>query len=431
MDAHLALSPEELESLQGRQALLWLCPDHDPADTGTDLPYDPGVAQARFQRCAGLLRRVFPELQASDGRLSSPLTAIPHMQAALSTHHTSGALDAGTWFLKRDDVLPVAGSVKARGGFHEALALAEGLAAQADLISADTDRTRLADEDVRAWLGQHTLAVGSTGNLGMAIGLIGTGLGFRSVVHMSADAKAWKKDRLRKHGITVVEHPGDYAAAVAGGRAEARADSRIHFVDDEQSEALFLGYAAAAHELVEQLQAAGRSVDALHPLFVYLPCGVGGAPGGISYGLKRLLGPHVHCFFAEPVASPCMLVQLAAGTALPVPVQALGLDNHTEADGLAVAQASPLVAPIMARLLAGVFTVDDDTLFRDALALEQAEGIAIEPSAAAGLRGPRWLVGTPRGRRYLQRHNLTPVAAGATHVVWSTGGSLVPEDIRA
>lgn len=424
------LSHEELDSLQRQEALLWLTPAHDPADNGRDMPHDPAEAHARFDRCAGLLSRLFPELREAGGRLSSPLTPIPTLQRHLSPRGEPGALADGAWFLKRDDDLPVAGSVKARGGFHEALALAERLALEAGLLSPQGDRAALADPQARAWLGRHQMSVGSTGNLGLAIGLIGIGLGFQAVVHMSSDAKAWKKDRLRRRGITVVEHAGDYAAAVAAGRAAAQADPLAYFVDDERSEYLFLGYTTAARELLDQLQAAGRTVDADHPLFVYLPCGVGGAPGGIAYGLKRLLGPHVHCFFAEPTASPCMLVQLAADTLDPVPVHAVGLDNRTEADGLAVGEASPLVAPIMARLLAGVFTVQDDTLFRDALALEQAEGITIEPSAAAGLRGPRWLLGTARGRRYLQRHNLTPVAAQATHVIWSTGGSLVPEDIR-
>ena len=425
------LSDEELAGLRRKEALLWLSPGHDPADRGLDLPYDPSVAHARFDRCAGLLARVFPELRDAGGRLSSPLSPIPALQRRLSPAGEPGAHAEGAWFLKRDDALPVAGSVKARGGFHEVLALAERLALEGGLLDADGDRERLAQGPAREWLGRHTLSVGSTGNLGLAIGLIGTGLGFKSVVHMSADAKAWKKDRLRSRGIGVVEHAGDYAAAVASGRAAALADPLAHFVDDERSEELFLGYTTAARELVDQLHAAGRPVDAGHPLFVYLPCGVGGAPGGITYGLKRLLGPHVHCFFAEPTASPCMLVQLAAGTRAPVSVHAIGLDNRTEADGLAVGEASPLVAPLMARLLAGVFTVNDDTLFRDALALEQTEGITIEPSAAAGLRGPRWLLGSPRGRRYLQRHDLTPVAAQATHVIWSTGGSLVPEEIRA
>lgn len=429
MDMH-GLSHEEMDSLQRREALLWLSPTHDPADDGRDMPQDPADAHARFDRCAGLLAQLFPELRETKGRLSSPLTPIPALQRQLSPAGEPGALAEGAWFLKRDDALPVAGSVKARGGFHETLELAERLALEAGLLEAHSDRALLAQPETRTWLGRHTVSVGSTGNLGLAIGLIGIGLGFQAVVHMSADAKAWKKERLRRRGITVVEHAGDYAAAVAAGRAAAEADPLAHFVDDERSEQLFLGYTTAARELLDQLQAAGRPVDAGHPLFVYLPCGVGGAPGGIAYGLKRLLGPNVHCFFAEPTASPCMLVQLAAGTSVPVSVHAVGLDNRTEADGLAVGEASPLVAPIMARLLAGVFTVADDTLFRDTLALEQAEGITIEPSAAAGLRGPRWLLGTARGRRYLQRHNLTPVAAQATHVIWSTGGSLVPEDIR-
>ncbi|WP_298014980.1 D-serine ammonia-lyase [uncultured Castellaniella sp.] len=431
MDPQEALDPETLRDLREKRPLLWLSPSHDPADEGRDLLLDPSAAHARFERCAGLLARLFPELEASGGRLSSPLSPIPGLQRKLSPAGGPGAGSEGVWFLKRDDILPVAGSVKARGGFHEALALAERLALEAGLLDARGDRARLAEPPIREHLGRHTLSVGSTGNLGLAIGLIGAGLGFHAAVHMSSDAKAWKKDRLRGRGITVVEHAGDYAAAVASGRAAALDDPLIHFVDDERSEALFLGYAAAARELLDQLRAARRPVDAAHPLFVHLPCGVGGAPGGITYGLKRLLGPHVHCFFAEPTASPCMLVQVAAGLQAPVSVHDIGLDNRTEADGLAVGLASPLAAPIMSRLMAGVFTVDDDTLYRDALALERAEGISIEPSAAAGLRGPLWLLGSPHGRRYLQRHGLVPAIADATHVIWSTGGALVPEDIRA
>ncbi|MFC4299267.1 D-serine ammonia-lyase [Castellaniella hirudinis] len=411
--------------LTQRRPLLWLNPAYDAqADAHSD-PLDPAVSEARFARCAGLMRQVFPELRPTAGLLQSPLTPIPVFRDSMAC----GAA-AGDWLLKRDDALPVAGSVKARGGFHEVLALAERIGLDEGLLGDDTDRAVLAGPAARAVLGRHALAVGSTGNLGLAIGMIGAGLGLRAIVHMSADAKEWKKQRLRRHGIQVVEHSGDYAAAVAAGRAVADADPMMHFVDDEQSEALFLGYAAAARELQAQLQAAGGRVDADHPLFVYLPCGVGGAPGGILYGLKRLFGAHVHGFFVEPTASPCMLVQLACGLGRPVSVYDVGLDNRTEADGLAVGLASPLVAPLMARLLSGVLTVDEAMFYGDAWRLETLEGIYVEPSAATGLRGPMQILDTSQGRAYVQACGLTDAMGRATHVIWSTGGSLVPEDIR-
>lgn len=408
-----------------RQPLLWLNPGYAESADAHASALDPARAEARYARCANLLAQVFPQLAASHGRLASPLQPIPAFQHALWPRP-----GAGTWFVKRDDALPVAGSVKARGGFHEVLARAERIATENGLLDGSSDRRVLAEPAARSLLARYTLAVGSTGNLGLAIGLIAKGLGFRAVVHMSADAKAWKKQRLRDRGIEVVEHAGDYAAAVAAGRALAASDPYVQFVDDERSEDLFLGYAAAAAELAEQLTVQGRSVDARHPLFVYLPCGVGGAPGGILYGLKRRFGAHVHGFFAEPVAAPCMLVQLAAGCARPVSVYDVGLDNRTEADGLAVGLASPLVAPMMAALLSGVFTGEDDTLLADAWRLEACEGAYVEPSAAAGLRGPAWLLGSAAGAEYLQRHHLASGMGDATHVIWSTGGSLVPEAIR-
>lgn len=397
-------------------------------------PAEVAEAAARLRRFAPVLEALFPELQASGGRIESPLLAAPRMQQALGLPDGVGAL-----WVKADHSLPVAGSVKARGGIHEVLEHVERVAVRSGWLSQGPDGVEgdylgLLAPGVRERLAQYRVAVGSTGNLGLAIGVMASALGFRAEVHMSADAKAWKKERLRRRGVTVVEHEGDYAEAVAAGRRGMAGDPLAYFVDDEQSRSLLLGYATAAFHLAHQLEQAGRAVDAQHPLLVYVPCGVGGAPAGIALGLEQVFGPHVHVFFAEPLQSPCFMLQMMADSGVypelgPHPsVYDLGLNNRTEADGLAVPRASLLAADAVRHSLAGVFTVADDTLFRDLFVLQSSEGWRIEPSAAAGFGGPQAVLQTDEGRGYLQRQGLEPHLSRATHVVWTTGGLLVPDE---
>jgi D-serine dehydratase len=361
-----------------------------------------------------LLTELFSELKATKGRIESDLLAISAMQNALGLPIESGKL-----WLKADHSLPVAGSIKARGGFHEVLEVAERLARQHHLLDAHADTSAdyraLGLPGAKAVFAEYQIAVGSTGNLGMAIGVMAAALGFRSVVHMSSEAKLWKKQRLRLRGVEVIEHAGDYEQAVSQGRQLAQADPSCHFVDDEHSTSLFLGYAAAAFELQRQLVVQGIAVDDAHPLLVYIPCGVGGAPAGIAWGLHHVFGAKVHCYFAEPVQSPCFLIQLLADSASHPSVYHYGLTNQTEADGLAVPRASVLAAHTMQTIVAGVFTVDDCTLFKHLKLLRSTQGLQIEPSAAAGFSGPAWLQGNALA------------CSGATHLVWTTGGSLVPD----
>lgn len=413
-------SDDLLGRLRSRLPFLWLNPSLAKAFP-EDGPSKEMIADAetRMRRHAPALARAFPELSGSSGVVESPLMAVPELQALAGDVHLNDA-----WFIKRDDLLPVAGSIKARGGFHEVLSVAERLWSAHANPNASRWIDGIFSSEARDVFSRHTVAVGSTGNLGLSIGVIAAVLGFDAVVHMSRDAKDWKKRRLIERGVRVVEHAGDYASAVEAGRQQAEADPRCHFVDDERSQLLFLGYAAGASWLAGQLAEAGRSVDREHPLFVHVPCGVGGAPGGVAYALKLIFGEHVHCFFAEPVASPCMLVQLAASGEGAVSVYDIGLDNRTEADGLAVGQASLLASRLMKPLLSGVFTVDDSTLYHDLLAVHDRLGIELEPSAVAALRGPRWLMESEKGSRYLAAH--VGSYTSATHVMWATGGSLVP-----
>lgn len=386
-------------------------------------------AQARLLRFAPFLEGCFPELQKTGGIIESPLQDIPAMAESLWEGCGAGEgepLRHGRMLMKLDSELAVAGSVKARGGIYEVLAATEELALKAGLLKETDDYSVLLKH--RDFFSHYTMQVGSTGNLGLSIGIMSAAIGYRAVVHMSSDARQWKKDLLRSKGVIVKEYEGDYGAAVKEGRALSDADENSYFVDDEHSSRLFLGYAAAALRLKKQLADKLILVDGDHPLFVYLPCGVGGAPGGITLGLKYVFGDAVHCFFAEPVQSPCMLLGMATGKGDQVCVQDFGLSGKTLADGLAVGRPSELVARNMRPLLDGIYTVQDECLPGWMQRLNETEGVIIEPSACACLGGPKILAGE-QGRAWLKQQGLYEKTAQATHIVWATGGGLMPEEI--
>ncbi|WP_215409185.1 D-serine ammonia-lyase [Janthinobacterium sp. JC611] len=408
-----------ITELMALQPLSWFNPRIAPAaealsDVGLTAA-DVADASARLARFAPYLAKAFPETQASGGIIESPVVPLPAMQAALGL---ASGMTSGQLWLKQDSHLPISGSIKARGGIYEVLKHAETLALDAGLLKQGDDYSVLASDAVRAFFGQHAIAVGSTGNLGLSIGIMSAKLGFRATVHMSADARQWKKDKLRSHGVTVVEYATDYSVAVAAGRRQAENDPTCHFVDDENSHDLFLGYAVAGQRLKAQFAARGVAVDAAHPLFVYLPCGVGGGPGGVAFGLKLAFGDAVHCVFVEPTHSPCMLLGVHTGLHDGISVQEIGIDNVTAADGLAVGRASGFVGRAMQRLIDGYATVTDEELYRLLALLEQTQGLRLEPSAVAGFAGIPAVLAAPQYQAMLE---------GATHLVWGTGGSMVPE----
>ena len=379
-------------------------------------------ATDRLDRFRPYIAKVFPETRDANGLIESPIAIIPTMKNALEEFY--GHSLAGELLLKCDSHLPISGSIKARGGIYEVLKYAETLALDAGLLSEKDDYAVLDSEDFRALFAKHSIAVGSTGNLGLSIGIMGAKLGFNVSVHMSADARQWKKDMLRSKGVNVLEYESDYSLAVAEGRKQAESNPTCYFIDDENSVNLFMGYAVAAERLKGQLEEMHVTVDEKHPLFVYLPCGVGGGPGGVAFGLKLIFGDAVHCFFAEPTHSPAMLLGMYTKLHDEVSVQDFGIDNLTVADGLAVGRPSGFVGKTLEHLIDGIFTVSDDNLFRLLALLTDCERIDLEPSAAAGLPGIARILGN---EAYLTQHNLKETLHNATHIAWATGGSMVPE----
>nr|UKE85129.1 pyridoxal-phosphate dependent enzyme [Pectobacterium sp. PL152] len=108
-----------------------------------------------------------------------------------------------------------------------------------------------------------------------------------------------------------------------------------------------------------------------------------------------------------------------------ISVQDIGIDNRTAADGLAVGRASGFVGRAMEQLIDGCYTLSDELMYDYLAMLDRTEGLRLEPSALAGMSGPQYVTSNIS---YQKRLGLSVTAmADATHLVWATGGGMVPE----
>lgn len=418
-----------IQKLEKKEEMVWINPKKiDYKTYEENLPVsDEELLQAekRLERFAPFLQKVFPETAPTKGIIESPLEEIFQMQKTLEEKYKVKI--PGTLYLKMDSHLPVAGSIKARGGVYEVLKHAEDLAMEAGLLKIEDNYAILAEDRFKKFFSKYKIQVGSTGNLGLSIGITSAALGFQVIVHMSADAKRWKKDMLRSKGVQVIEYDSDYGKAVEEGRSNSNLDPMSYFVDDEKSMDLFLGYTVAAKRLKKQLDEKEIIIDERHPLIVYIPCGVGGAPGGVAYGLKRIFKENVHIFFVEPTLAPCMLLGMESGLHEKISVNDIGIYGMTHADGLAVARPSGLIGRLMEPILSGIFTVQDYKLYDYLRCLDETENKRIEPSSCAAFEGVASLFNYEESKKYVDDF-LGDTVKNAYHICWATGGSMVPEE---
>ncbi len=420
---------ETVRKIAGMEELVWINPkEMNYSEYEKNLPVSDEElkdAEERLTRFAPFIKKVFPETAETNGIIESPLEPIFSMQKELEKIYETEI--PGKLYLKMDSHLPVAGSVKARGGVYEVLKHAEELAMEAGMLSVTDDYSILADEKFKKFFSGYKVQVGSTGNLGLSIGITSAALGFEVIVHMSADAKQWKKDMLRSKGVTVIEYADDYGKAVEEGRKSSDADPKSYFVDDEKSMNLFLGYTVAASRMKKQFDEKEIVIDKEHPLLVYIPCGVGGAPGGVAYGIKRIFKENAYVFFVEPTLAPCMVLGMATELHENICVRDLGIYGLTHADGLAVGRASGLVSKIMDPVLSGIFTLEDYKLYDYLRVLNSSENKRIEPSSCAAFEGPVTLMKYETSRKYVEE-KIGKNIENAYHICWATGGRMVPQE---
>ncbi len=410
-----------LTDLQNLQEVYWKNPNYEKDTTEYFNLEDIIDASNRLDRFAPFIETVFPETKLTKGIIESELAKIPNLLTILKEKEefkTNAKL-----YLKCDNNLPISGSIKARGGIYEVLKLAETIALESGTLTLEDNYAKLTEKEFTNMFQKYAIAVGSTGNLGLSIGIMGAKIGFKTTVHMSNDAKQWKKDLLRERGVQVIEHEGDFSKAVNLGREAAEKDPTCHFVDDEGSRDLFLGYSVAALRLKEQLKEQHITVSKENPLFVYLPCGVGGSPGGVAFGLNTIFGANVKIIFVEPTHAPSMLLGLYTGLNDGISVNDIGIDGKTAADGLAVGRPSRLVGNVIDSILYAATTVKDERLFKYLTLLADSEAIFVEPSSAAGIASF-----VDINKRMGEQE---PFIRTGTHIIWGTGGNMVPESEMA
>jgi D-serine dehydratase len=112
-------------------------------------------------------------------------------------------------------------------------------------------------------------------------------------------------------------------------------------------------------------------------------------------------------------------------------VQDFGIDNVTEADGLAVGRASGLVGPMLKNLISGCYTISDKTMFKLLTKLADSEKIMLEPSALAGMNGIVNIITSKNGQEYLTNRGIASKEQNITHIAWATGGSMVPDEVMS
>src|SRR5699024_10528651 len=153
-------------------------------------------AEHLWQRFAPFLAKEFPETKDANGIIESPLRKITQMKEDIESKFSTEI--AGIMYLKCDNELAIAVLIKARGDYIEDLHYDEQLGLKAGIITKEDSYEAFSNQAFRDLFKQYTIGVGSTGNLGLSIGIMSAKLGFNVSVYMSADAKQWKKDLLRE-----------------------------------------------------------------------------------------------------------------------------------------------------------------------------------------------------------------------------------------
>src|SRR5690625_1294270 len=127
-----------LNKITKREPVFWKNPHLKQMKDVPELPItveDMKEAEALWHRFAPFFEKAFPETKDTKGIIESPIRETNSINGKLNDMYSKTI--EGRYYLKCDNELPIAGSIKARGGVYEVLYYAEELAINAQMINKD------------------------------------------------------------------------------------------------------------------------------------------------------------------------------------------------------------------------------------------------------------------------------------------------------
>lgn len=211
----------------------------------------------------------------------------------------------------------------------------------------------------------------SAGNHAISLGYSARQLGTTAHVVMPKNANPFRVQVCRELGATVELVDNVHEAFERVRQIEAN-EGRT-FVHPYEGPKTILGTASVGLEFIDQVTAAGTTLDA-----VIVAAGGGGLTAGVACAVK-LMSPGTAVYVVEPEGADTLSRSLKAGS--PQSIDAV----RTIADSLGAPHCEPYSFAVNRMFVDEVVLVDDDQI-RDAMRLLfRAAKLAVEPAGAAAL----------------------------------------------
>ena len=213
----------------------------------------------------------------------------------------------------------------------------------------------------------------SAGNHAISLGYSARILGSTAKVVMPKTANAFRVQLCREFGVEV-ELVDNVTQAFDRVKEIERAERRT-FVHPYEGPKTALGTASVGLEFIDQVSAAGASLDA-----VVVASGGGGLTGGVACAVKQM-SPRTAVYVVEPEGADTMHRSFEAGS--PQSIDAV----RTIADSLGAPRCEPYSFGLNRRFVDEVVLVSDDQIREAMRLLFRSAKLAVEPAGAAALAG--------------------------------------------